>query len=273
MRHRRMGTSGLSVSSLALGTMTWGRSTDFETASDQLRAFLSAGGTLVDTAHGYSDGAAEEFLGRIIDEELDRDDVLICTKAGISRRSGKRVVDTSRFSLLSQLDTSLERLGTDHVDLWLVHWPAGGDADLRLWRAFVEAREAGLARDIGVSNFDASLIDSVVEATGVVPAVDQVKWSPLLYDPSVVADHRSRRVVLEGYSGLRGGTLDHPVIAEVAGQVGRTTAQVVVRWHLQHGIVVIPKSSHPDRVRSNADVAGFELSAEQMCRLDGLGRS
>ena len=79
MRHRRMGTSGLSVSSLALGTMTWGRSTDFETASEQLRTFLSSGGSLVDTAHGYSDGASEEFLGRLIDEEVERDEVVICT--------------------------------------------------------------------------------------------------------------------------------------------------------------------------------------------------
>ena len=121
MRQRRMGTSGLSVSRLALGTMTWGRTTDVEGARDQLRMFLDAGGNLVDTAHGYSDGASEEIIGRLLDDGVDREDVVICTKSGISRRSGQRVVDTSRHSLLRQLDTSLERLGTDHVDLWLVH--------------------------------------------------------------------------------------------------------------------------------------------------------
>ena len=182
MRHRRMGTSGLSVSSLALGTMTWGRSTDFETASDQLRTFLSAGGTLVDTAHGYSDGAAEEFLGRIIDEELDRDDLVICTKAGISRRSGKRVVDTSRFSLLSQLDTSLERLGTDHVDLWLVHtW--SDEAPLTETLSALEwAVNTGRARYVGVSNYSgwqSARALSLLEQARVPLVANEVEYSLL----------------------------------------------------------------------------------------------
>ncbi|HEY7719753.1 MAG TPA: aldo/keto reductase [Pedococcus sp.] len=153
MRHRRMGTSGLRVSSLALGTMTWGRSTDFETASEQLRMFLSSGGTLVDTAHGYSDGAAEEYLGRMLADEVAREDVVVCTKAGISRRSGTRVVDTSRFALLSQLDQSLERLGTDHVDLWLVHtW--SDEAPLTETLSALEwAIGTGRARYVGVSNY------------------------------------------------------------------------------------------------------------------------
>ena len=116
-----MGSSGLSVSRLALGTMTWGRTTDEEGAREQLRTFLDAGGNLVDTAHGYSDGASEEIIGRLVEDDVAREDLVICTKSGISRRTGQRVVDTSRHSLLSQLDLSLERLGTDHVDLWLVH--------------------------------------------------------------------------------------------------------------------------------------------------------
>ena len=148
-----MGSSGLSVSRLALGTMTWGRSTDEETAREQLRTFLDAGGTLVDTAHGYSDGAAEEIIGRLIDDTVTREDVVICTKSGISRRSGVRVVDTSRHSLLSQLDTSLERLGTDHVDLWLVHtW--SDEAPLTETLSALEwAVTTGRARYVGVSNY------------------------------------------------------------------------------------------------------------------------
>src|SRR6476660_1526896 len=102
MRQRRMGTSGLSVSRLALGTMTWGRTTDEENAREQLRTFLDAGGNLLDTAHGYSDGAAEEIIGRLMGDAVDREDVVLCTKSGISRRSGQRVVDTSRHSLLRQ---------------------------------------------------------------------------------------------------------------------------------------------------------------------------
>jgi aryl-alcohol dehydrogenase-like predicted oxidoreductase len=148
-----MGSSGLSVSRLALGTMTWGRSTDEEDARELLRTFVGAGGTLVDTAHGYSDGAAEEIIGRLMEDEVARDDLVLCTKSGISRRAGQRIVDTSRHSLLSQLDASLERLGTDHVDLWLVHtW--SDEAPLAETLSALEwAVSTGRARYVGVSNF------------------------------------------------------------------------------------------------------------------------
>jgi aryl-alcohol dehydrogenase-like predicted oxidoreductase len=148
-----MGTSGLSVSRLALGTMTWGRTTSEEEARDLLQTFLDAGGNLVDTAHGYSDGASEEIIGRLVDDVVPRDELVVCTKSGISRRSGHRVVDTSRHSLLSQLDTSLERLGTDHVDLWLVHtW--SDEAPLSETLSALEwAVSTGRARYVGVSNF------------------------------------------------------------------------------------------------------------------------
>jgi 2,5-diketo-D-gluconate reductase A len=141
-----------------------------------------------------------------------------------------------------------------------------------MWHRFVEARESGLARAIGVSNFDAALIDEVTSATGVAPAVNQIEWSPLLYDAATVAEHRERGVALEGYSALRGGTLDHPTIVDIAERIDRTPAQVIIRWHLQHGVVVIPKSVHEDRIRSNADVAGFTLTDGDMEALDALGR-
>ena len=102
------------------------------------------------------------------------------------------------------------------------------------------------------------------------PVVNQIEWSPLLFDRAVLDGHRERGVVLEGYSALRGGTLEHPVITGIADRLGRTPAQVIVRWHLQHGVVVIPKSSHEDRIRSNADVAGLTLTDEDMAALDAL---
>jgi diketogulonate reductase-like aldo/keto reductase len=117
------------------------------------------------------------------------------------------------------------------------------------------------------------MIDEVSAASGVVPAVNQIEWSPYLYDPDVVASHRSRNVALEGYSALRGGTLEDPTIAGIAERLDRTAAQVIVRWHLQHGIVVIPKSRNLERIRSNADVGGFELSADDMSTLDGLANA
>ena len=177
-----MGSSGLSVSRLGLGTMTWGRSTDFETAREQLRAFVDAGGNLVDTAHGYSDGAAEEFLGRLIDDEVARDELIICTKSGISRRTGRRVVDTSRHSLLTQLDTSLERLGTDHVDLWLVHTWSDEVPLAETLSALEWAVGTGRARYVGVSNFSgwqAARALSLLEQARVPLVANEVEYSLL----------------------------------------------------------------------------------------------
>ena len=174
-------------------------------------------------------------------------------------------------SELDTLRTSLELLGSEYVDLWLIHWARGKGASLGIWRAFVEARESGLARDIGVSNFDVEMIDELTTATGRAPAVNQIEWSPLLFDAEVLAEHRARGIVVEGYSALRGGTLEHPTIVQIADRLGRTPAQVIIRWHLQHGVVVIPKSRNADRIRSNAHVAGFELDAGDMAALDGLG--
>ena len=128
-----------------------------------------------------------------------------------------------------------------------------------------------LIRDVGVSNYSLEQLDECERATGVLPAVNQVRWSPLLFDPAVEQGHRDRGVVLEGYSALRGGTLDHPVITGIAERLGRTPAQVIVRWHLEHGTVVIPKSTNPERIRGNADVDGFALSADDVAALDALG--
>ena len=108
-------------------------------------------------------------------------------------------------------------------------------------------------------------------ATGVMPALNQCKWSPKLYDAAFLDGHRERGVVFEGYSGLKGGTLEDPVITGIADRLGATAAQVIVRWHLDQGTVVIPKSSNPERIRSNADVADLQLTDEDRAALDGLG--
>ena len=224
-------------------------------------AALEAGYRHLDTATVYGN---EGEVGRALAESgVPRGEVFVTTKCPPSKVG--RELDT--------LKESLELLQTDHVDLWLIHWPGDGSSNTDLWRAFGEAREAGLTREIGVSNFDAALLDEVSEATGVTPAVNQIEWSPLLYDAATVDAHRERGIVLEGYSALRGGTLDHPAILQIAEREGRTAAQVIIRWHLQHGFVVIPKSVNPERIRSNADVAGFALSDEDMAALDALGKS
>jgi diketogulonate reductase-like aldo/keto reductase len=224
-------------------------------------AALEAGYRHLDTATVYGN---EAEVGRALAESgVPREDVFVTTKCPPHRAGSE----------LDTLRQSLDALGTDHVDLWLIHWPGDGEVNLDLWRAFVEARESGLARAIGVSNFDVELVDRLASATGVTPAVNQVEWSPLLFDRQVLEDHRSRGIALEGYSALRGGTLEHPVVNEIAEGLGRTPAQVIIRWHLQHQVIVIPKSRNAERIRSNADVAGFELSEQQMTALDDLAGS
>jgi diketogulonate reductase-like aldo/keto reductase len=230
-----------------------------EQAHRSVSASLEAGYRHLDTATVY--GNEREVGGALADSGVAREQVFITTKCPPDQAD--RALDT--------LQESLEMLGTDHLDLWLIHWPGEGSVNVDLWRRFVEARDRCLARAIGVSNFDLTLLDEVTNATGARPSVNQIEWSPLLFDGSTLAAHRDRDIVLEGYSALRGGTLEHPAIVDIAERVGRTPAQVIIRWHLQHGVVVIPKSVNVDRIRSNADVSDFTLSDDDMAVLDGLG--
>jgi aryl-alcohol dehydrogenase-like predicted oxidoreductase len=153
MQQRAVGATGLTVSRLGLGTMTWGRDTDEHEARDQLIAFAEAGGTLVDTAAGYTDGASEELIGRLIGDVVARDEVVLATKGGISRRSGERETYASRGRLLADLDGSLRRLGVDHVDLWQVHtWVDGVPLEETL-TALDLAVASGRASYVGISNY------------------------------------------------------------------------------------------------------------------------
>jgi 2,5-diketo-D-gluconate reductase A len=222
---------------------------------------LEAGYRHLDTATVYRN---EAEVGRgLRDSGVPRGEVFVTTKCRPNLVGRER----------QTIEQSLEALDVDQVDLWLIHAPPRSARDrTSMWEAFVQARQEGLVKDIGVSNFSLDQIDELVEETGVKPAVNQIEWSPLLFDAAVLEGHRSREVVLEGYSGLRGGTLTDPTIGKVAERLGRTPAQVIVRWHLQHRTVVIPKSSKPDRIRSNAEVDDFEISEEDMAALDALGR-
>ncbi|MDT0203576.1 aldo/keto reductase [Nocardioides sp. AE5] len=153
MQQRALGSTGLLVSRLGLGTLTWGRDTDAHEARDQLIAFVEAGGTLLDTAAGYGDGASEELIGSLLGDVVARDDVVLATKAGISRRSGERVTNVSRGGLLRALDQSLARLGVDHVDLWQVHtWVDGTPLDETLG-ALDHAVSSGRTAYVGISNY------------------------------------------------------------------------------------------------------------------------
>ncbi|NUS42003.1 MAG: aldo/keto reductase [Terrabacter sp.] len=177
---RRLGSSGLSVTPLALGTMLWGNAVDRHEAGDHLRAFVEAGGNLVDTAYGYGGGDAETILGTLLDGTVPRDDLVICTKAGISRARGERRVDVSRRGLMAQLETSLRRLGTDHVDLWLVHtW--SDDVPLSETLSALEwAATSGRARYVGVSNYSgwqAARAFSLLESARIPLVANEVEYS------------------------------------------------------------------------------------------------
>ena len=153
MQQRSVGSTGLKVSRLGLGTLTWGRDTDEHEARDQLVAFREAGGTLLDTAAGYGDGASEELIGTLIGDVVGRDDIVLATKAGISRRKGYRETNTSRGTMIASLDGSLKRLGVEHVDLWQVHtWVDDTPVEETL-TALDYAVSSGRASYVGVSNY------------------------------------------------------------------------------------------------------------------------
>jgi diketogulonate reductase-like aldo/keto reductase len=227
------------------------------TAYDAVRAALDAGYRHIDTATMY--GNEREIGEALRDSGVPRKDVFLTTK--LPPRNAGRERQTLR--------ASLDALGVDRVDLWLIHWPPGG-AGVPVWQALLELRAEGLARDVGVSNYDAAQIEQLIAATGTAPAVNQIEWSPFLFDRARLEHSRRNGVVLEGYSPFRSARLDHPLLREIAERHATTPAQVIVRWHIEHGVVVIPKSARRERIASNADIWGFALDPGEVARLDAL---
>jgi len=246
---------GVDIPLLGLGT--W-QAKEGE-AYEAVRAALDLGYRHIDTARAYGN---EEEVGRAVaDSGIDRSEIVVTTKLPPDDAD-----DAPRI-----IDESLAKLGFDHVDLWLVHWPPNKEARPDVWENVIAAQQAGKARAIGVSNYSPAQIDELIAATGVAPAINQIPWSPADYDADLVAAHRERGVVLEGYSPFKRTDLDDPVLAEVAAAHGVTPTQVVLRWHLDTGVVVIPKSVNRDRIAANLDVTGFTLTEDEIARVSGLG--
>jgi 2,5-diketo-D-gluconate reductase A len=222
---------------------------------------LEAGYRHVDTATMY---ANEAEVGQALrDSGLPRAGVFVTTKI--------RSTDAGRVRAV--LAASLRALGTDYLDLWLVHWPpARASERRRLWGELREVQAEGYARDIGVSNFSLAQIDDLISDSGQPPAVNQIDWGPAFYDAGVLAGHADRGIAVEGYSPLKNTNLADPVLTSIAAAHGVTAGQVVLRWHLEHNITVIPKSARPERIAANLDLLGFSLSAEQVAAIDGLAR-
>ena len=220
---------------------------------------LETGYRHVDTAQGYGNEAG---VGRgLRTSGIPREQVFITTKFSPSRSDPE-----------GELEHSLERLGVEQVDLYLVHSPQGGPR--WAWPGMERALERGLTRSIGVSNFGVRQLRSLIGSCSVPPAVNQVQFSPFQYRRRLAEACRGHGIALEAYSPLtRGADLGDPVVVDVAARVGRTPAQVLLRWSLQRQAIVIPKSSHRDRIRENFAVFDFEIGAEDMARLDGLDRT
>ena len=231
-----------------------------ESGYASVRDALDAGYRMVDTATRYRN---EAEVGKAVrDSGLDRSAVFVTTKLPPDEAGRESAV----------LDASLSALGLDYVDLWLVHWPPGGAAAVSTWEAFLAARESGKARAVGVSNYSIAQVDELIAATGVAPAVNQVPWSPPRHDPETLAASREREIVVMGYGPLRRTDLADPTLAAVAGTHGVSPAQVVLRWHLHHGVVVIPRSADPHRRRANLDVLTFALTPDEIAAIDALAR-
>lgn len=246
---------GVSMPLLGLGTWQ-ARGASAEAAVGRA---LELGYRHIDTAHAYRN---ESEVGRALAASgVARDDVFVTTKMWPDRAGRER----------QTLEESLDALALDHVDLWLIHWPPGGGARPDVWERFLEAEADGLARVVGVSNYSVAQLDELQAATGRMPPLNQIEWGPALHDARTLDEHRRRGVQLEGYSPLKTTDLHNRDLVAIADTHGVTPAQVVIRWHLEHEIVVIPKSSNPERIAENADVFGFSLTADEVAALDGLG--
>ncbi|MGW5051823.1 aldo/keto reductase [Actinokineospora sp. NPDC004072] len=229
---------------------------------DAVATALEVGYRSIDTAAAYGN---EEGTGRAIARSgLPRSEVYVTTKLWNS--------DQGYDSAMRAFDASLGRLGLEYVDLYLIHWPAPARGSyVDTWRAFEKIRGDGRARSIGVSNFHRPHLERIIAETGVVPAVNQVELHPNLPQADLRAFHTQHGIATEAWSPLASGALlGDPVVGRIAERVGRSPAQVLLRWHLQLGNIVIPKSVTPARIKANFEIFDFELDDDDMRTLSTL---
>ncbi|HEV7941652.1 MAG TPA: aldo/keto reductase [Solirubrobacteraceae bacterium] len=221
-----------------------------------VRAALDLGYRHIDTAQAYGN---EQSVGQALRESgLPREEVFITTK-----------FYPGNTDPVAEAQQSLTRLGIDQVDLYIIHWPQGGAT--WAWPGMERARELGYARSIGVSNFSVEELTQVIAAGSTPPVANQVQFSPFVFRRALLAECEQQHVALEAYSPLGTGRhLSDPVVGQIAERVGRTPAQVLLRWCVQQGIPVIPKSTHPERIKENAQIFDFTLSDEDVAALESL---
>ena len=235
-----------------------------EETAETVSHALKTGYRLIDTAAAY--GNEEGVRDALQASGLERSDVFITTKLANP--------DHGRHRARRAFQQSLEKLGGDYIDLYLIHWPIPSkDLYLETWETLCGLKDEGSVRSIGVSNFQIEHLERIIDATGVVPTVNQVELHPRLQQPELRRYHAEHGILTEAWSPLgKGQLLDDPAIEKIASGHGRTPAQVVLRWHIQLGNIVIPKSVTPSRIEENFQVFDFELSNAQMRRLSELDR-
>lgn len=246
-----------------LGLGVWqGRPEDGEHIERAVAAALETGYRSIDTAALYDN---EPGVGRAVKASgLPRDDIFLTTKVWNTDHGYDRT--------LRAFEESRHKLGVDVVDLYLIHWPISGKYK-ETWRALEKLYAEGAVRAIGVSNFQIHHLRDLLAEANVVPAVNQVEYHPRLSQVPLRRFCEERGIRLEAWSPLMvGRVLNEPVVRELAAAYGKTPAQIVLRWDLQHGVVTIPKSIRAERIAENADIFDFALSAEHMAKLDGLNR-
>jgi 2,5-diketo-D-gluconate reductase A len=216
----------------------------------------------IDTAAAYrNEGAVGQALHA---SGLDRDEIFLTTKCFNDDHGYDKAKRACK--------ASLERLELTHLDLYLIHWPVPAhDLYVETWKAFIELQQEGLVRSIGVSNFEPDHLERLIAETGVTPSINQVELHPYFQQVGLRREHERLGILTEAWSPLgQGLELEDPVIVQIAEAHGKTPAQTIIRWHLQLGNVVIPKSVTPERIKENFDVFGFDLSDEQMEAISAL---
>lgn len=243
-----------------LGFGTWQIPGREATAS--VKKALETGCRLIDTAAAYEN---EEAVGEgIRSSGVPRGEVFVTTKLWNDEHG--------RDAALRGLDASLARLGLDCVDLYLIHWPVPTQNKfVESWRALIRARDEGKAKSIGVSNFSEAHLQRLFDETGIIPAVNQIELHPLFTQKPLRAFHTKHGIVTESWSPLgRGRLIEDPIVKAVAARHERTPGQIILRWHIDNGLVVIPKSVTPKRIEENARLFDFRLTSEDLAELAKL---
>lgn len=233
------------------------------TTKHAVKYALNIGYRHIDTASLY--GNEVDVAVAIRESGLHREEVFITTKVWNN--------DQGYDSTLRACDESLRQLGLSYVDLYLIHWPVQGMSE-DTWRAMIRLFHENKARAIGVSNYEIGDLKELLQNTDVRPAVNQVEFHPFLYQQDLLQFCEKNKIQLEAYSPLtRAQRLNHPILLEAAKKYDKTSTQVLIRWGLQHGLVVIPKSIHEERIRQNSEVFDFQIKTEDMTLLDSLNEN